>query len=877
MEYLEGQTLAARLQKGRLPIDLTLRYATEVADALDVSHRRGIVHRDIKPGNIFITTHGETKVLDFGLAKLGERQAEADTATDTMLSTPGAAMGTVAYMSPEQARGQVADARSDLWSLGVVLYEMVTGAQPFTGPTAAVVFEAILSKAPGPAHELNPQVDPELERIIGKLLEKDRASRYHSAASLRSDLQQLEKNGKSEDHASPRSVLGLVRRFSEAPNKKRFAIVASAAVLLGAVAAAALHYPLRGRHRLTDKDTVVIADFANSTGDAVFDDTLKTALTVALNQSPFLNVLADARAAETLKLMTRPVGTPLTADVAREICQRTSSKATIGGTIANLGKQYVLGLTAVNCQTGDTLAQEQVTADAKEKVLTALGETASKMRGELGESLATVRKFDVPLAEATTSSLEALKAYSLGGKAYSLGGKTGRGRGGGAGLGYYQRAIVLDPGFAMAYAALGGEYYSLGELGRATEYYTKAFELREHVSELEKLKISIDYYSGTGQLEKVAQSCQDMIASYPRSPNFYVCVVNAYMGLGQHERAKELLRQVQPLFPDRDYISGDLAYELLISHHFDEARQMLQEVQARDESYVWHNCLYGLAFLTADAAAMAREQQWFASRPNVENEWLTLESDTAAYNGHIAKARELTKRAATSAVRADVKELGAIWWENAAIREAAFGYNTESRPAASAGLKLDAAIPSVAVEASLAYAMAGDSGKAEALVRDIDRLHPLDTQIQSIWLPAIRAQLALNRQSPAQALDNLQAALPPIEYGGIVFVANFSCLYTAYIRGEANLAAGQGTAAAAEFQKVLDHGGLVWNCWTGALARLGVARANTLAARNAHGADADAARARAIAAYKDFLALWKDADPDLAPLIQARKEYAALQ
>jgi tetratricopeptide (TPR) repeat protein len=622
---------------------------------------------------------------------------------------------------------------------------------------------------------------------------------------------------------------------------------------------------------LTEKDTIVLADFANSTGDAVFDDTLKTALSVALNQSPFLNVLPENKVAATLKLMSRPASTRLTPEVSRELCQRAGSKAYIAGSIASLGSQYVLGLKAVNCQSGDPLAEKQVTAASKEKVLDALGEAASKLRTELGESLATVQKLDVPLSEATTSSLEALKAYSVGVRASHE-------KGAAAALPYHQRSIELDPNFAMGYNAEGEDYFALGELGRASEYFAKAFQLREHASEREKLAITAIYYQTvTGELDKAAQTYQESIESYPRYYPAYMNLGIVYTEQGQYEKAAESYRQCLRLAPDNLGPYAGLGNILISLQRFDETRQIIHEAQARKlDSFYLRSALYALAFFGSDSAAMAEQQQWFVGKPDYENMGLALASDTEAYGGHLGKAREMTKRAVDSAIRADSKENGAIFQENDAIAQAAYGNPAEARQSAAEALKLAPTSQGVEVEAALAFAMAGDTARAESLAQDLGKRFPLDTQMQSLWLPAIQAQLALDKKNPAAALTALQAASPN-ELGQILFVNNLSCLYHVYIRGEAYLAAGQGSAAAAEFQKIIDHSGIVWNCWTGALAHLGVARANALQAKTSQGADADLARVRALAAYKDFLTLWKDADPDIPILKEAKAEYAKLQ
>jgi serine/threonine protein kinase/Tfp pilus assembly protein PilF len=855
MQFLGGETLASRIKRGPIPTGEALPLIEDMTAALSAAHQAEVIHRDFKSGNVMLV-NGASRVCavvtDFGLA----RQVHDDVSI-----THAGMVGTVSYMAPEQIRGEELTPATDIYALGVVMYEMVTGELPFKGDSKIIVALKHLNEEPKPPGEIISDLDPRWQEAILGCLRKAPEERLQSAEEVREALVKHSKATSSTMKNWPQAWLTQKRRH--------WAIPVFAAVLLAGFTAGRSYYHRHQGRSLSDRDTVVLADFANSTSEIVFDDALKTALLVSLNQSPFLNVMSESRVSETIKLMDRPPNTQITPELAREVCERAGAKAYISGSIAPLGSQYILGLKAVNCQSGDMLAQEQVSANGKEKVLDALGNAANGLRGKLGESLASVQKYDVSLAYATTPSLEALKALSLGRTAYL--------HDTGVALRYFQEAVELDPNFAMAHHDLGRLYFTLGETERGRANFKKAFDLRNHSSEREKLEIAATYYENVlGELDDALNTRKEQVASYPHLSQAYDGLGYVYTLLGRYEIAIKEFRQSIQVNPDNADTYGLLATALIGVQQFDEGRKTIQQAHSRNiDAFLLHSALYGLAFLNADASTMMAEERWMKDRPQYENCGFSLASDSEAYAGHLRNARQLTQRAVDSSIHADLKETGAVSQEDAALREAAFGNPEEAILLAASGLKLDPTSLGARVEAALAYAIAGDNVKAESLASDLNKRFHLDTQVQSLWIPAIRAQVALNRNKSDSAIEDLQVSIP-LELGLIPFNTNVSCLYSNYIRGEAYLAAGQGKVAAGEFQKTLDHGGVVWNCWTGALAHLGLARASALQASTSQDGDAGVARARALSAYKDFLTLWKDADADIPVLKQARSEYTKL-
>jgi serine/threonine protein kinase/tetratricopeptide (TPR) repeat protein len=856
MEYLEGETLAERMTKGPLPLDQILRFGVEITDALEAAHRRGIVHRDLKPGNIFLTTHGECKVLDFGLAKLDESHGEQETlttlpateASKNTLTAPGLVIGTVAYMSPEQAGTKELDARTDLFSFGAVLYEMATGQVPFRGESNAAILDAILTRTPVTPLHLNPDLPPELERIIDQALKKDRTLRYQHALDIRSDLHTL------MSHTEFARLLTAGKGGAAQNIGKRWKLILPVAFALSAVVLGSYFY-LRRPPRLTERDTVVLADFANRTGDPVFDDTLKTALDVSLRQSPFLSVLSDNKVATTLKMMARPADTRLTPDVAREVCQRTGSKAYIAGSISSLGDEYVLALKTVNCETGDTLAQDQVRAPSQGKVLDELGRAASNLRGELGESLITVQKLDVPLAQATTSSLEALKAYSLGSKIWAAQGEN-------AAFPFFQRAVELDPKFAMAYARIGVMHGNLFQLDLSTENTRKAYELRMNTSERERLYIESYYYAYvTGETEKSTQVLENLAQLYPRDFGPHNNLANNYGYFGKHEKSLEqalIAMQLDPTVEDNYITLGNSYICLNRLNEAKEVAKLAEERKLESEGLIVQR--YQVAFLEGNEEQMRRLEAPEGVAPGAQTLLLHEKEAAEAYRGRLRKAREMVHASMNPARSDESLTVPAFHQAGLGLLEAYFGEAQRGRADAKEAVPRAATGDFPQWASALALAVAGDSKGAATLLDGLEKSVPLDTNFQHYWAPSVRAAIAMDNENPKKALE-LLLVTSPYELGTM---GNMDPIY---LRGNAYLKLGDGRAAAAEFQKIIEHPGIARTWPVGALAHLGLARAYRL--------QGDTNRARI--AYQDFLTLWNDADPDIPALKQAKAEYARLK
>lgn len=899
-EFIDGRTLRAHLSGAPMELTEVLNVAIQIASALEEAHAAGIIHRDIKPENVMIRRSGHVKVLDFGLAKLTERPASDDTDTEAVTralvqTDAGMVLGTSQYMSPEQARGKPIDERTDIWSLGVVLYEMTAGRAPFAGETKTDIIVAIAKSEPAALARFAPNTPPEFEWIVLKALRKNVDERYQTVRELESDLKklkqriefqsELERSMSPEQYTSAMSGLAETEihgtgprlstqsRSSQALNtsvvssatqtrassaeylvngiKQHKTIAAVLALVLIAGVLALIFFPWRSKTKLTDKDTILIADFLNTTADPVFDKALKQALAAQLGQSPFLNIFSEDRMRETLKYMNKSQDTRVNKDVAKDICAREGIKAMLLGSISGVGSHYSVVLEAENSQTGDTIATEQFEVDGKEQVLNALGSAASRLREKLGESLSDVKKFDAPIEKVTTSSLEALRQYSLGVEQHSkLDYKNA--------IPLYLRAIQSDPNFAIAHARLANCYNNTNQFEAARAEFTKAYELVDRVSEREKFLIRSSYFGGvTGQWEKQIEELEAWKHTYPRDWEPLNLLASKYSLVGPFEQGIKEGNQAIELNPKdaRAYVNVGVAF--IEQNRFDEAREILRKAEKlKPESTNMHARLYQIAFVQGDAATMAEQIDWARANKKAEDA-LIWQARVAGFSGQMANADQLNDRAIEMYRTSDVKESIAQGMLMEAVRDATFGNCGRALQLAKEALALSREQANL-VNAANAYAACGQAGEAQALVDDLTKRFPVDTLLNANSVAVIRAQIELGRGNATSAIQLLESARKYEVFGDF---------WPQYLRGQAYLKNNNGGQAAVEFKVILDHRGWYPVSPLYPLAQLGLARAAAMSG--------DSATARK--AYQDFFALWKDADATLPALVAARAEYEKLK